>query len=75
MFSLFSKSSKGVTKQNSHERFLKKNVSGFQGALNTARDEIPSLSPYKDRPNDARSCVCANIKSSEHKKYEIRKVS
>ena len=73
MFSLFSKSSKGVTKQNSDERFLKRNVSGSQGALNMDREEIPSLSPYKDRPYEARSCVSANTKSSEEKKYKKKK--
>jgi len=73
MFSLFSKSSKGVAKQSSDEPVHKRNFSGSQGTLNTDREEIPSLSPYKNNQFEVRSSVSVNTNNSENKKYKKEK--
>merc|ERR1711892_899253 len=66
MFSLFSKSSKGVEKHNIDQ-------SGPRGSLTTDRDEIPSLSPYRDSQLEVRSSVSVNMNKSESKKYKKKK--
>ena len=73
MFSLFSKSSKGITKHNSDGTVLKNNLSGSQGTLNSDRENMPSLSPYRDNQYEVRSSVSVNIKSSENKKNRKKK--
>ena len=73
MFSLFSKSSKGVAKNTCDDSVLKRNFSGSQGTLNTDREEIPSLSPYKNNQFEVRSSVSVNTNNSENKKYKKEK--
>ena len=73
MFSLFSKSSKGVEKHNSDQSVFNRNVTGPQGSLTTDRDEIPSLSPYRDNQLEVRSSVSVNMNKGETKKYKKEK--
>ena len=72
MFSLFSKSSKGITKHNSDGTVLKHNLSGSQGTLNSDRENMPSLSPYRDNQYEVRSSVSVNMNRSENKKEKKR---
>ena len=73
MFSLFSKSSKGVAKNGSDDTVHKRIFSGSQGTLNTDREEIPCLSPYKNNQFEVRSSVSVNTNNSENKKYKKEK--
>ena len=70
MFSLFSKSSKGVEKYNCDEIVLIVFFSGSQGSLATDQEEIVSQLPYRDNQFEVRSSVSVNMKSSENKKYK-----
>jgi len=48
-------------------------MQGSQGTLNTDREEIPSLSPYKNNQFEVRSSVSVNTNTSENKKYKKEK--
>ena len=72
MFSLFSKSSRVVSKNSSENSDFRRNCSGSIGALSSDREEIPSLSPYKNNQFEVRSSVSVNTNKSEAKKYKVR---
>ena len=73
MFSLFSKSSRGVSKNPRENSDLKSNCSGSIGTLTADREESPSLSPYKNNQFEVRSTVSVNTNISETKKYKKTK--
>ena len=73
MFSLFSKSSRGVSKNPSENSDLKRNCLGSIGTLTADREESPSLSPYKNNQFEVRSSVSVNTNNSETKKYKKTK--
>ena len=73
MFSLFSKSSRGVSKHSTENFEFKGNYSSSIGTLAADREEIPSLSPYKNNQFEVRSSVSVNTNISETKKYKKEK--
>ena len=71
MFSLFSKSSRFVSKNPSENSDLIRNCSGSIGTLTADREESPSL--YKNNQFEVKSSVSVNANISETKKYKKKK--
>ena len=71
MFSLFSKSSRFVSKNPSENSDLIRNYSGSIGTLTADREESPSL--YINNQFEVRSSVSVNANISETKKYKKKK--
>ena len=73
MFSLFSKSSRFVSKNPSENSDLIRNCSGSIGTLTADREESPSLSTHKNNQFEVKSSVSVNANISETKKYKKKK--
>ena len=73
MFSFFSKSSRGISKNLNENPDLMISCSGSVGTLAADRIEKTSLSPYKNNQFEVTSSVSVNANFGETKKYKKEK--